>query len=103
MDAALATSGNYRNYYEEDGRRYTHILDPETGYPEVSALLSATVVAADAMTADAYATAFMVMGSEKAIALVESRGDLEAYLILSDPEEGYVEEWSEGFLSFIVE
>lgn len=64
-DRALATSGNYRRYYVENGRKYSHIIHPHTGYPEKHNLLSATVIARDCMTADAYATAFMVMGLEK--------------------------------------
>lgn len=62
---AVATSGNYRNYFEEDGVRYTHILDPRTGKPERTNLLSVTVIAPDCARADAYATAFMVLGYEK--------------------------------------
>ena len=63
---ALATSGNYRKFYVENGRKYAHIIDPHTGYPSKHNLLSATVIANDCMTADAFATAFMVMGLEKA-------------------------------------
>ena len=63
---ALATSGNYRKFYVENGRKYAHIIDPHTGYPAKHNLLSATVIANDCMTADAFATAFMVMGLEKA-------------------------------------
>lgn len=96
-DTALATSGNYRNYFEEDGRRYAHILDPHTGYPATSDLLSVTVLAADSMTADAYATAFMVMGLDASMSLVESREGLDAYFILSDDPDGFREKWSEGF------
>src|SRR5690606_10116533 len=62
---ALATSGNYRKYYVENGQKYSHIIDPHTGYPAKNNLLSATVIALDCMRADAYATAFMVMGLEK--------------------------------------
>jgi FAD:protein FMN transferase len=64
-DRALATSGNYRKFYVEDGKKMAHIIDPHTGYPAKHNLLSATVLAGDCMTADAYATAFMVMGMEK--------------------------------------
>jgi thiamine biosynthesis lipoprotein len=61
----LATSGNYRKFYVENGQKYSHIIHPNTGYPAKHNLLSATVIADDCMTADAYATAFMVMGLEK--------------------------------------
>ena len=71
---ALATSGNYRKYYEENGQKFSHIVDPKTGYPAKNNLLSATVIADDCMTADAYATAFMVMGLEKSLQfLIENR------------------------------
>ncbi|HEY0732834.1 MAG TPA: FAD:protein FMN transferase [Chitinophagaceae bacterium] len=63
---ALATSGNYRKFYIENGKKYAHIIDPKTGYPVNHNLLSATVIAKDCMTADAFATSFMVMGMEKA-------------------------------------
>ena len=64
-NVALATSGNYRNFYLEDGRKYSHTIDPETGYPVKHKLLSVTVITEDCMLADAFATAFMVMGVQK--------------------------------------
>ncbi|WP_053406023.1 FAD:protein FMN transferase [Persicobacter sp. CCB-QB2] len=82
----MATSGNYRNYYVENGVKYAHTIDPKTGYPVQRSLLSATVLAPNCMLADAYATAFMVMGVEKSIAILESQPDLEGYLIYSDEE-----------------
>jgi FAD:protein FMN transferase len=81
---ALATSGNYRNFYYEGGKRYAHTIDPFTGYPVEHNLLSATVLATDCMTADAFATAFMVMGLEKAQELIMKRPDIEAFLIYAD-------------------
>jgi FAD:protein FMN transferase len=84
---AIATSGNYRNYYEKDGKRYAHTINPKTGYPVEHSLLSATVIANDCATADAYATAFMVMGKDKALSLTESIKDIEIYLIYYDAEE----------------
>ena len=78
---AMATSGNYRKYYEVNGKRYSHTLNPKTGFPAENSLLSATVIAADCGTADAYATAFMVMGKEEAILFLESHPELSAYLI----------------------
>ena len=86
-DKALATSGSYRKFYVEDGIKYSHTLDPKTGYPVQHSLLSATVLASDCMTADAYATAFMVMGLEKTKNyLNEHEANLEVYLIYSDEE-----------------
>ncbi len=78
----LATSGNYRNFYEKDGQRYAHTIDPHTGYPVQKDILSATVQAPDCMTADAYATAFMVLGSADALRVLKSLPSLKAYFIL---------------------
>lgn len=89
-DRGLATSGDYRRFYEEGGRRLSHTIDPETGYPVDHTLMSVSVFAPDGMSADAYATAFMVMGLEDAIAFVEARDDLEAYFIfIPDDQPGY--------------
>jgi thiamine biosynthesis lipoprotein len=85
-DMALATSGNYRKFYEVDGIRYSHTIDPETGYPVTHTLLSASVLAKDCGTADAWATAFMVMGVDKAKAILAGRNDLEAYFIFSNDD-----------------
>ncbi len=85
-DRSLATSGNYRKFYMENGQKYSHIIDPKTGYPAKNNLLSASVVAGDCMTADAFATAFMVMGLEKAINFIEANKslNLEVYFIYDD-------------------
>lgn len=85
-DRGIATSGNYRNYYIKDGRKYAHTISPVTGAPVEHSLLSATVVAPDCATADAVATALMVMGLEAGKKMLESREDLEAYLIYSDEQ-----------------
>lgn len=76
----MATSGDYRNFFEKDGQRYSHTLDPRTGYPVRHSLVSVTVLADDCMTADALATAFMVMGREKAAALAEAE-EIAAWFI----------------------
>jgi FAD:protein FMN transferase len=81
---SLATSGNYRKFYEKNGVKYSHTINPATGYPAMSNLLSATIVADDCMTADAYATACMVFGLEKSIDFLSRHPYLEAYLIYSD-------------------
>lgn len=88
-NVGVATSGSYRRYHESDGMRYSHTIDPFTGHPVSHHLLSATVIASDAMSADAYATAFMVMGLEKARAFAEDRGDLEAWFVFAAQEGGY--------------
>jgi FAD:protein FMN transferase len=73
---SLATSGNYKKFYIENGKKYAHIIDPFTGYPAQNTLLSATVIADDCMTADAYATSFMVMGLEKSKQFLSDNKDL---------------------------
>ncbi len=80
---ALATSGNYRQFYEVDGMKLSHTINPKSGFPERSRLLSASVFAPDCMTADAYATAFMVAGPDKALEIAERIPNLEVYLIVS--------------------
>ena len=80
---AMATSGNYRNYYVRDGRRYAHTIDPRLGTPVQHSVLSATVIAPTCMEADALATSFMVLGADSARLILASRPDLRAYLILS--------------------
>ncbi len=85
----LATSGDYRRYYVEDGQRLSHTIDPSSGGPVSHQLMSASVFAPDAMSADAYATAFMVMGLQASIRFVEGRDDLEAYLIFADEQNGF--------------
>ncbi len=81
---AMATSGNYRNFYYKNGKKYAHTIDPTTGYPVQHNILSATVLAANCATADAYATAFMVMGMEKAKDILNRHPELMAYFIYSD-------------------
>jgi FAD:protein FMN transferase len=83
-DKALSTSGNYRKFYEKNGIKYAHTMDPKTGYPVVSKLLSASVMADDCITADSYATVFMVIGLEKSIEFLAVNKFLDAYLIYSD-------------------
>ena len=91
-DRAMATSGNYRNFYYKGGRKFAHTIAPKTGYPVQHSLLSATVLAADCATADAYATAFMVLGIERAKAVLERHPELMAYFIYSD-ERGQNAVW----------
>lgn len=93
----IVTSGNYRKFYIRDGRKYAHTINPLTGYPVSHRLLSATVVAPDAASADALATWCMVLGAEGAQKLILSDAALEGYLI-SAAEDGSMEEWvSPGF------
>lgn len=83
-DCSMATSGNYRNYRYKDGKRYSHTIDPHTGYPVEHTLLSATVIARECAYADALATAFMVMGLEKSIAYCEEHPEIDGYFIYTD-------------------
>jgi FAD:protein FMN transferase len=103
---AMATSGNYRNYYVKDSLKISHTINPATGYPVNHGLLSATVIAKDCMTADAYATALMVMGTDRAMALDSALNEIEVFLIYSDGQGGYKTFASESikpYLSFLQE
>lgn len=103
-DMAVATSGNYRKYYEKDGVRYSHTIDPQTGRPVSHSLLSATVITDDCSKADAYATAFMVMGKEKALEFVENNPakNLEVMLIYSSEGKEYQTIYSKGFKKYLM-
>lgn len=83
----VVTSGNYRKFYVKDGKKYAHTIDPRIGCPVDHNLLSATIVAPDAVTADAYATYCMVIGLEASQAFLESRDDLEGCLIYDEDGE----------------
>ncbi|WP_192347413.1 FAD:protein FMN transferase [Algoriphagus sp. Y33] len=103
QDRAMATSGNYRNFYMRDSVRISHTINPATGYPVDHTLLSATVLADNCMTADAYATAMMVMGKDEAIILDEKLEEIEVFLIYDDGMGGFKTFASENlkpFLSF---
>ena len=91
-DMAMATSGNYRNFYYKNGKKYAHTIDPMTGYPVQHNILSATVLAKQCAEADAYATSFMVMGLDKARAVLEKHPELMAYLIYAD-KNGNMQVW----------
>jgi thiamine biosynthesis lipoprotein len=80
-DKAMATSGNYRNFYYKGGKKYAHTIDPKTGYPVQHNILSATVLCDECARADAFATAFMVMGLERAKKVLEKNPDLMVYFI----------------------
>ncbi|MBK9254424.1 MAG: FAD:protein FMN transferase [Saprospiraceae bacterium] len=100
---AVATSGNYRNVYESKGQQFAHIIDPKTGFSRQTDILSATVIAKDCMTADAYATAFMVMGMEKSLELIEQLNDIEACFIYDAEGDGIFEfRISTGFSGYFL-
>lgn len=93
---ALATSGNYRKYYERNGKRYAHTIDPRTGYPVQHDLLSATILAPEATWADALATACMVLGREDAKTLLSTLEGVSYYFIYTNEQGEFLEEWSPG-------
>ena len=95
-NAAMATSGNYRQFRTVNGRKVAHTINPKTGFPKMQTLLSATVVAPDCMHADAYATACMVLGLEASKELIASDPDLEAYFIYADEQGDMVAYISPG-------
>jgi thiamine biosynthesis lipoprotein len=100
-DRSFTTSGNYFNYREIGGKKYSHTIDPSTGYPAERPILSASIFTTDCITADAWATAMMVMGHEKAIAALKDHPELEALLIYSTPTgkmETYI---TPGILPFV--
>jgi len=86
---AIATSGNYRRYFIENGVKYAHHLDPKTGYPTKNNLLSASVFSNECISSDANATGILVMGLEKAIEFLNNHKELQAYLIYSDEIGNY--------------
>jgi thiamine biosynthesis lipoprotein len=95
-DLAMATSGDYRNYFEQDGRRYSHEIDPSTGYPIRHRLASVTVVASECALADAYATGLLVLGPEKGYALAAEKS-LAAYFIVRRADGTFDERQTPAF------
>ncbi|HBC79279.1 MAG TPA: thiamine biosynthesis protein ApbE [Bacteroidales bacterium] len=100
-DRSLATSGNYRKFYVENGIKYSHTIDPRTGYPARNKLLSSTIIAKDCATADGIATACMVMGKEKAIEFLGFHPELDAFLVFSDDSGNYQTWTTENLKRFI--
>lgn len=97
LNKAMATSGNYLNFYEIDGKKFAHTIDPISGYPVQHSLLSATVVANDCMTADAFATVFMVLGKDIGVELARTVPGMEIYFIYADENGENQVYMSEGF------
>lgn len=91
-DIAIATSGNYRNFYIKDNKKYAHTIDPRTGYPVQHSILSSTVVAPTCALADAYATSFMVVGLDEAKKILTRHKELQAYFIYTD-SKGKMATW----------
>jgi thiamine biosynthesis lipoprotein len=99
----LATSGNYRQFYYRDGKKYAHTINPRTGYPVDHNLLSATVIAPTCMQADAFATAFMVLGVDSSLVLCDQVPNMECYLIYADDLGNYQVKYTDGFKKYITE
>ena len=94
---AMATSGDYRNYFEANGKRYSHILDPRTGYPVNNGVVSVSIVTKGCMVADGLATAIMVMGLEKGMALLRSLKGVEGFIIVRNKDNEYSHYATEAF------
>ncbi|MEE3038008.1 MAG: FAD:protein FMN transferase [Bacteroidota bacterium] len=99
---SLATSGNYRRYYENEGQLFSHTIHPKTGFPVKHSLLSATVITNDCMMADAYATAFMVMGVKETQQFLQNRSDIQCMLIYTDRNKKWKSWYSDGFDELLV-
>ena len=104
-DAALATSGNYRKFWvdEETGIRYAHTIDPKTGYPANNTLLSASIISSTGMDADGYATVCMVYGGAKCLELLNSKEELEGYLVSITDEGEWVVNYTLGFQKYMAQ
>jgi thiamine biosynthesis lipoprotein len=101
IDKAMATSGNYRNYYETGEITYAHIIDPKTGNSRPTDILSASIIADDCLTADAYATACMVLGLEKAKSLVANKSKIDACFIYVNADNEFKYFYTKGFSNYI--
>ncbi|NML22645.1 FAD:protein FMN transferase [Pseudoflavitalea sp. G-6-1-2] len=96
-DGAITTSGSYRKFYESDGKKITHIIDARTGYPVQNQLISVTVLAKKAITADAYDNALMAMGLKQAFAFLQHHPELEAYFIYRKQDGSIADTGTAGF------
>lgn len=99
----LATSGDYRNFYIKDGRKYAHTINPKTGYPAGEDILSATVIAPEGIVADGYATSCMALGRERARTLMAHHPELEYFFIYADSTGAFRTEYSEGMKKYLVD
>lgn len=102
-DKGLVTSGSYRKYVEREGKRYSHTINPKTGYPVEHNLLSVSVIADNSATADALASVFMVLGMEKALQLLPSLEQVEAYFIYVDANNALQTYSTDGFQTLILD
>jgi len=102
-NTAITTSGSYRKFHESDGKKFSHIIDAKTGFPVQKEMISVTVVANDATTADAYDNVLMALGVKKGLAFVEARKDMAAYFIYKNPDGTISDTASSRFIPLINE
>lgn len=102
-DCAVTTSGNYRKYYYLNGKKYAHEINPHTGFPVVRSLLSATVIAPTCIQADAYATAFMVVGVDSSLQICKKIPNMDCYLIYIDKSGKNQVIYTEGFKKYLID
>jgi thiamine biosynthesis lipoprotein len=95
-NAAFATSGDYRNFFIMDGRRYSHVIDPRTGYPVANGVVSASIIASECTFADGLATAVMVLGAEKGLALIDRLEGVEGLIVVAAPGGDLTDYFSKG-------
>ena len=98
-NVAMATSGDYRNFFEQDGKRFSHTIDPRTGRPVEHSLVSVSVIMPQCADADGWATAMMVLGPEQGMELAETK-KLAVYMILKS-EQGFEVRYSQAFASYL--
>lgn len=98
---AITTSGSYRKFHESNGKRLTHIIDPRTGYPIQNEMVSASVFAKDALTADAYDNVLMVMGVDSALNFINQKKDLAAFIIYKNPDGTLADTASQNFYNLL--
>ncbi len=99
---ALASSGNYRNYHEVDGKKYGHTLDPKTGYPYQDELLGVTIIADQCIDADAIATACMAMGYRKAVTFIDQLPNVGACFLIGDDDGTITSKFANGFIRSVI-
>ncbi len=99
-DRALATSGDYRNFFEIDGTRYSHILNPKTGYPVSNNVVSVSIIADTCMFADGLATAVVVMGATKGLELINSLNGVECLMVIQEKDGDFIDLYSKGYSNY---
>ena len=102
-DRAFATSGDYRIFFDQDGKRFSHVLDPRTGRPVANGVVSVSVTAATCARADSLATALMVMGVDEGLKLVDALADVECLMVVRDTEGNLVDHYSKNFKRYTAE